>query len=359
MNQKKPICLGVVGIGFGQQVHVPVFQASDKCEVLGLCASTLDRASRVAQRLGIPRSYGDWRELLGNQDIDAVAIATPPELQPKVALEALALGKAVFCEKPLALTPEAAHQMVQAAAAAGVANMVDFEFPEIASWRRSKSLLDDGAIGSLRHVNVCWQVETYANKMGVTSWKTDPRSGGGTLFSSVSHTFYYLEWFVGPIQRLSAKLFRPPADDRPGDTFDALCLELASGVPATLSVCTHAFLGNGHRIEFYGDSGALVLRNNTSDYVTGFELLHGTRETQRLLPLDRTGNRAGQDGRIDAVACIANRFLKWISTGERSVPSFKNGMRVQHLLEAARQSHEQGSWVECSPEPDSEKVPNG
>ena len=59
------------------------------------------------------------------------------------------------------------------------------------------------------------------------------------------------------------------------------------------------------------------------------------------------------------MACIANRFLKWISTGERSVPSFKNGMRVQHLLEAARQSHEQGSWVECSPEPDSEKVPNG
>ena len=297
--------------------------------------------------------------MLEDQDIDAVAVAIPPELQPKVALAALALGKAVFCEKPLALTREAACKMVQAAEAAGVANMVDFEFPEIAVWQQAKSLLEGGGIGLLHHLNICWQVETYANRMGLTSWKTDPRSGGGTLFSSVSHIFYYLEWFVGPIQRLWANLCRSPADDRPGDTLNMLSLELASGVPVTLSVCTHAFLGNGHRIEFYGDLGTLVLRNKTSDYVTGFELLQGTRETQRLLSLGQTDAVAGQDGRIGAVACIAERFLKWISTGERSVPCFRNGMRVQHLLAAARRSHEQGSWVECSPQPGSGGVPNG
>ncbi len=87
--------------------------------------------------------------------------------------------------------------------------MVDFEFPDIDEWQQAKTLLDQGGVGNLRHIAVTWNVQTYANRMGLSSWKTRMEDGGGTLYSFVSHVFYYLEWFAGSIRRLVCNLFRP------------------------------------------------------------------------------------------------------------------------------------------------------
>ena len=122
--------VGIVGIGFGQQVLVPVFRGVPDSEVLAVCARSQEKARAVAQRLGIERAFGDWQALVEDDSIDAVAIAVPPNLQAQIALGAIARGKAVFCEKPLATSVDSASQMVRAAQQAGVANAVDFEFPE-------------------------------------------------------------------------------------------------------------------------------------------------------------------------------------------------------------------------------------
>ncbi len=344
-----PLRVGVVGIGFGQQVHVPAFQANDRCQVTTLCASSVERAMEVARRLKVDRALGNWQELVTDPTIDAISIATPPGTQETVAIAALSQGKAVFCEKPLALSVESAQKMVDLATQVGVANMVDFEFPDIDEWQKAKSLLEEGAIGNLRHIAVSWNVETYANRMGLSSWKTRTEDGGGTLYSFVSHCFYYLEWFAGPIRRLACTLFRAPGDTRAGDTLVSLNLELESGVPATLSVSSHAFLGNGHRVEFYGDNGTLVLDNPTPDYVSGFQLLHGTRESKQLQVVHlNTQPTDARDGRLIVVSRLVDRFISWLETGIPSAPSFKHGLRVQSLLEAAKQSHQTGGWVNCS-----------
>ncbi|UBF28451.1 Gfo/Idh/MocA family oxidoreductase [Kovacikia minuta CCNUW1] len=96
------IQVGVVGIGFGQQVHVPAFQLDDRCQVQAICASTVERATEVAQRLKVDRALGNWQELVADPTIAAISIATPPAIQTEVAIAALTQGKAVFCEKPLA-----------------------------------------------------------------------------------------------------------------------------------------------------------------------------------------------------------------------------------------------------------------
>lgn len=340
--------IGVIGIGFGQQVHVPAFRSDSRCEVVAICASRLGRASEVAARLGIAKAFGDWRQMIANPDVDAISVATPPSLQAEIAVAALAHRKAVFCEKPVAVSKAGALAMVAAAEQARVANMVDFEFAEIEEWQRAKSILDSGGIGNLGHVAVSWNVETYASKMNLKSWKTTMEDGGGTLNSFVSHAFHYLEWFAGPIQRLSARLFRVPGDARTGDTLAVLCLELESGAAVSLSVSSHAFLGNGHRLEFYGDQGTLILDNATSDYARGFRLLHGTRTSDRLevvCSADRSG-ADGRDGRIAVVARLVGRFVSWFETGIPKAPSFKEGLRVQSLLEAARRSHDSGHWID-------------
>lgn len=341
--------VGVVGIGFGQQVHIPAFQRSDRCKVVALCASRLDRATEVAERLNVDRAVNDWRQLVNDPEIDAISIATPPELQAEVAIAALTQSKAVFCEKPLSLSIETAEKLADLAGKVGVANMVDFEFPDIEEWQQAKNMLDDGGIGNLRHIAVAWNVETYANRMGLDSWKTRTEAGGGTLYAFVSHCFYYLEWLAGPIQRLTCRLFRAPSDTRPGDTLATLSLELASGVPVSLTISSHAFLGNGHRIEFYGDAGTLVLDNSTSDYVNGFQLLYGTRDSNQLQPVDcAKPSTEIKDGRLLVVSRLVNRFIDWCTADVPAIPNFQDGLRVQRLLEAAKHSDASGCWVNCS-----------
>src|SRR3954453_10593535 len=120
----KPIRVGVVGIGFGQNVQVPAFRAHPGCEVVALCASRPDRAREVADRLGIPRAFGDWRAMLG-EDLDAVSLAVPPAVQYEIALAAVRSGRAVFCDKPLTATLAQGRELAAAARNAGIANMID------------------------------------------------------------------------------------------------------------------------------------------------------------------------------------------------------------------------------------------
>lgn len=342
-----PIRIGVIGIGFGQRAHVPAFSAAAGCEVVALCASTVQRATKIAERLGIPKAYGDWRALVDDPTIDAITVATPPDLQPDIVLAALAQGKAVFCEKPLATSQAEAIQMAEVAKQAGLPNMLDFELPEIEAWRRAKTILGEDRVGPLRQIAIEWHVETYANRMGLSSWKTDTRTGGGTLNAFVSHVFHYVEWFAGPVQELSARLFRAPGDMRTGDTVTVLCLKLASGTPVSASVSSNSSLGNGHRVTFYGDEGTMVLDNASTDYARGFQLHHGTRHSNRLeeIDLNEDAGIPGADGRVPLVARMAERFANWIRNGVPARPNFVDGLRVQSLLDAARRSDESGCWV--------------
>ena len=342
-----PVRVGVIGIGFGQRAHVPAFSVTAGCEVVALCAGTGQRATKVAERLGISKAYGDWRALVDDPTIDAITIATPPALQPDIALAALAQGKAVFCEKPLATSQAKAAEIAELAQRTGLANMLDFELPEIEAWRRAKTILDEGRVGPLRQITIEWHVETYANRMGLSSWKTNTETGGGTLNAFVSHVFHYVEWFAGPVQELSARLFRAPGDMRTGDTVAVLCLKLASGAPVSASVSSNASLGNGHRVTFYGDEGTMVLDNPTTDYARGFHLLYGTRHSNRLeeIDLDEDTGIPGEDGRVPLVARMAERFVNWVRNGVPARPNFADGLRVQSLIDAARRSDESGCWV--------------
>ncbi|MEW6533748.1 MAG: Gfo/Idh/MocA family oxidoreductase [Thermodesulfobacteriota bacterium] len=348
-DRKTPIQVGVIGIGFAQQVHVPAFRSHSTCQVAAICSSSLDRAQRVAERLEIPHAFGDWRELIQSPAIDAVTIAVPPFLQPSIALAALEQQKAVFCEKPLATTAKDAEILLEWATRQGVAHMVDLGFPELPAWKAAKELLDKGTIGALRHVTVAWQVETYANRMRLSSWKTTTAEGGGVLFSFGSHTLHYLEWLAGPIRRLHARLTRAPGDKRPGDSLAMMNMELASGAAVSVTLSTHAFLGNGHRLEFYGEEGTLLLTNTTADYMKGFQLFIGSRSggSFEQAPTPELSPENAEDSRIPAVSSLASRFLDWIETGASARPNFEDGLRAQILLDAALRSDRTEAWVEA------------
>jgi predicted dehydrogenase len=351
------IRLGIVGANYGRSIQLPAFRADARCEVVALAGTDAGRMAQLAREVGVARGFGDWKALVEDPAIDAIAIATPPSLQAGIAIHALQLGKPVFAEKPLAANLADAAAMLAEASHARVPTMVDFEFPELPSWQRAKALIADNAIGALRHVAVSWNVENYATKMRLRNWKTQRADGGGVLGNLVSHCFYYLEWFAGPIGGLSARLFGLPGDPSL-ETTATLSLAFASGAGGSLTVSSGSFLGSGHRIEFYGEDGTLMLVNNTTDYMRGFELLHAPRPAATLerIELEDPADRQYPDGRIAPVSRLASRFLDAIEGKARAFPTFAEGFRVQQLIEAARRSHDSGCFVEIGAEVDAMQV---
>ncbi len=337
------IRIGIVGCNYGRLVHLPAFRLDPRCAVLALAGTDAGRTVELAQASNIPLAFGDWEELVAHPDIDAVTIATPPGLQPMIAMRALELGKPVFAEKPLAIDLLGAEAMTCAATASGIATAVDFNFAAILSWRRAKQLLDQGAIGRLRHVSVNWNVENYGTRMRIRNWKTSG-GGGGALGNFVSHIFYYLEWFCGPIAGLSARLSGLP-DEPAMETHAAISLGFRSGAAGHIAMSCASYLGSGHRLEFYGEDGTITLVNASSDYMRGFELYLGQRPATALAPIavdDPVDRYFPDDGRIAPVSRLAAAFLDAIATGGTAVPGFREGLRVQVLLDAARRSSNGG-----------------
>ncbi len=335
-----PVRIAVIGAEFGQKVHVPAFRADRRCEVVAICASTLQSAARAAELAGVPQAYGDVREMLATAQVDAVSIAVPPAAQVQLVIEAAKAGKHVFCEKPLATGKEAAEEALAAVERAGVIHAIDFIFAEIPAWQRARSALNEGKLGNLRHAALTWRVETYAFAAGLDSWKTRNQDGGGAVNNFLSHSLYYLEWLLGPFARVAAQIL--PQNSRNNSGVEAW-FETESKRSVTVSIANDAFLGPGHRLEIYGERGSLVLSNPTKDYVTGFTLSMGTRESGSL-SAELSESPSGADGRIEAVSRIVRRFLDAILSGTPVTPNLAHGVRVQHLIAKVRAADETGTW---------------
>jgi predicted dehydrogenase len=337
------IRLGIIGCNYGRAVLLPAFRADPRCEVVALAGSDAARTAALAKEAGIAKAYGRWDELVADQSLDAIAIATPPRLQPGIAVRALQSGKAVFAEKPLAADMSGAKAMLVAAQAARKPVMVDFEFAELPAWQRAKVLIDEGTIGTLRHVAVTWQVENRATLLRLKSWKTDAGDGGGALGNLVSHCFFYLEHFCGPIRDLSARTFGLPGENPPSESSVSMCGTFVSGAAYMLSMSAGSYLGSGHRIEFYGEDGTLVLWNATTDYMRGFKLFHAKRPAASLQAIAvESDNDGSPDGRIAPVSRLVSRFIDAIENGTQPAPGIAQGARVQALIDAARRSHASG-----------------
>lgn len=344
------IRVGIIGSNFGRLVQLPAFRADPRCEVIALAGSDAERTASRAAASGIRKAYGDWRALVDDAEVDAVAIATLPSLQAEIAIAALARGKPVFAEKPMADDLAGARAMLEAAQANGRPTMIDFNFTQVIAWLRAKEMLDAGAVGALRHVAVHWHVENRAVQLRLRNWKTDGATGGGVLGNFVSHCFHYLEWLGGPLSGLSARIAGLP-DEPQAETTVSMALTYATGPLVNLSMSCASYLGAGHRVEFFGDGGTLVLENTTADYMRGFTLRYGKRPAATLtaIPVDDPLDAQYVDGRTAPVARLAARFLDAIEKGTTVSPGFAEGYRVQLLIDAARRSHATGAWVTVPP----------
>lgn len=333
--------VGVIGVGFGQHVHVPAFRQDARADVAIICASTEERAEAVASRLGIRRATGAWQAVCADPAIDIVAISVPAALQPTIVRAAAEAGKHVFCEKPLAVDVPAAVAALDAVSRAKVVHAIDFEFRVIPAWVRAREICISGVLGPLRKVALTWHVETLAYREKRESWKVTAAQGGGALHLFGSHVFDSLAWIFGTPTLESARLGLSPPER--GDARVEAWLKLPDGTAASVSIAADAFCGVGHRLEVYGDDGTLLLDNPTSDYVNGFRLSVASRKSSRLEEVVAPVT-TGADGRVTAVGTLVSKILDDVerrATGAGAAslsdyPTLQDGLRSLELAEAVR-----------------------
>jgi len=345
------IRLGIVGTGFGRYGLLPAFRRDPRCDVVSVAGSSPERVRHLAGDLNLPELYGDWREMLAQSNLDAVAVATPPEFQATILDNVIRQGKAVFAEKPLSLGLREAVRLNDAASVSGLPNMVDFIFPELGTWQKLQRLLTQGAIGTLRHVSLDWRMESYDAQHRITGWKTDSGRGGGVLQHFGSHSLHYLELLFGQIETITAEIQSAPGLQQRGDSFVSLSLRFAEGFSASVSLFNAATLNNTHQLEIYGSDGCLRLSNVSRDHVRGFELSMATRAASKYetIAIESDFNDSnGEDSRVEPVAHVATRFIDWCLYGLHAKPSFQEGLRTVQLTEICHRSDSLGRRLNVS-----------
>jgi predicted dehydrogenase len=318
-------------------VLVPAFRAVAACDVLVLAGRHAGAAGRAARAAGIPFASGDWRTVVRRADLDAVAIAVPPAAQPAIAIAAMRAGKHVVCEKPAAAGLRQAARMAAVAAETQRATAIDFEFPEMEAFAAARRALDARRIGSLTSAAVTWRVCTRAHAMGRHPWKLDSTRGGGTLHGFGAHVLHYVEWLMGPIASVEARL-RPT---RRRDDVVGLWLTMESGAHVSVDIAAAAVGGSGHTIELSGRTGSVVIHNAGPDYGQ-FEA--SLRRPGRIVPLAAPSADAS-DGRVKATARIVKRFVAAAFGGAACRPGLDDALRVQQLIEACVESSHCGRCV--------------
>ena len=144
--------IAIIGTGGMANAHARRFKEIKGVAITACCDIVPERAKAFAEKWGIPRQYTDYEELLDSEELDAVSIVTVDAAHAPITLAAVAKGRAVLCEKPMAVTLRDARKMRDAALAKGVVNMINFSYRNSCGLQAASRLVADGGIGRVIHV---------------------------------------------------------------------------------------------------------------------------------------------------------------------------------------------------------------
>src|SRR5439155_3825409 len=127
------------------------FNLDYKPVMKAVCARDEQKAKAFAQNWGYESVETDWKKLIARDDIDVIDIAAPNNVHKEIAIAAAKAGKAILCEKPLAINAADAKQMVAAVEKAKVPNMVWYNYRRVPAVTLAKQLIDEGRLGRIFH----------------------------------------------------------------------------------------------------------------------------------------------------------------------------------------------------------------
>lgn len=325
--------IGIIGSGFGLYGLAPAFSSIENCRVVAICGKKSERLISYCRSIGLKNIYTDWQEMLDNEELDAIAIAVPPSVQYAIAKKAIGMRLNIFAEKPLALNYKQANELFVLAKKKKITHGIDFIFPEIDQWKKTKNLLDNKTFGKLEHVSVNWDFESYDIKNKISSWKTNTKEGGGALSFYFSHALYYLEYFAGEILDIKSVFSYSKKSTNGGETGVDLILKFKTGTNGYAHISCDSKGINRHRLLFQCEKGTIILESNkgvTDNFTINTYNQNGK---ENVFISENKISKEDEDERVKIVRKLAERFINACLFHTQMTPSFRDGLRVQELIE--------------------------
>jgi predicted dehydrogenase len=355
----KTLGIAIVGCGgITLQNHLPGLALCAETKVVALCDSNPSALEQAARATGVAVTSKRWEEIVSRDEVDAVIIATPNVFHPPIALGAIANGKHVLCEKPLAMNAADARAMAEAADKADVRHMTAFTYRFVPAMRYLAHLIAQGDLGEPYHYRSCRLQDWGTRGLG---WRQVKKlAGSGELGDMLSHRIDFAHHLVGPMRRLVAqtKLMVNDRQGAPSDLEDwvAIIAEFQRGATGVLESSKLARGRNegARSLDYVELNGSEA----TFEFTTGKwnELQYGKGDGPGLAPLPvprefwvwpgSPRDPSVGDPLIAFRQDQAFEFIDAIRNHRPCIPSFHDGARAQEVMDAAHRSAELQAWVE-------------
>ena len=367
---KPKLRIGLIGTGFMGKAHVfgftsapRVFDLPYDLDLHTVADITPQAAEEAARRLGFAHSTANWRDIVTNPEIDLVSITAPNALHKEMALAAIAAGKHVYCEKPLAPLASDALEMTLAAEARGVKTQVGFNYLCNPMLNLARQMIAAGELGEIRGYRGLHAEDYMADPAGPFTFRHDP-AGGGALADIGSHALATAEFLCGPITRVMGDCVTMIAErpDGKGGTRKVEVDDLGRAFQRFASGATGSIEGNWiatgrkmqHDFEVYGTRGALAFSQEHFNVLNFFSTADakGRQGFRRIeaapdhAPYGLFCVAAGhQLGFNDLKAIEVAGFVNAIAGGPEPF-NFCKGLRIQTLVETIQASSDAQAWRE-------------
>ena len=378
---KKKIKIGFIGSGWAKVAQAPAFSMMENVELAAVASPTVEHRQAFMQRFGISQGFADWRDML-QCNLDLVCVTTPPFLHAEMVTGLLQSGKSVLCEKPFALNVADAAVMADVAENATGFAILDHQMRFHPAVRCMKQMIDSGEIGKVYEVRTVINLASRNRTDMPWSWWCDAEKGGGALGALGSHLVDLNRYLVGEIAEVSCNLstsipFRPDKSGKScavtSDDNFAMMMKfgpssIALGSTSLMHVTTVGaytwfsveVVGSLKTIRLDGAARLWEIANSDAKGVRSLIDAPRWKQVEPMLSWDelvlqekiRQSSLAVHGIFAVGFAFLAHRIVKALKNKEKTLhdaAGFPDGLMIQKVLHAARESDRLRSWVKILP----------
>ena len=340
----QPLRVGVIGLGMISRAHLAAYAADANAEIVAVCDQDVTRVEAVAGVLGA-RGSTDYRSLLSDPTVDAVALLLPHALHFPIAKEALEAGKHVCLEKPLTVHEHEARELVDLAASRGRVLALAENTRFVHAYVVADRMLRAGELGEVR------MVRGFIPDQILDEWAEDPTGwkpsafGTGAIMDCAPHLLYQLVWYFGEIEMLHAiaQRYAPGVEL---ENHGIIAGRLAGGALFSVELSSVTEYPRGERFEIYGSAGTLIIDQVLDPpmvFYRGDSDHHGTAISE--VPYDLTQWKAR------SIAVEVGDFVEAVRVGRPASIDLEDAVYTVRLVEAAYESVATGLPVDVRRRP--------
>ena len=376
---KKQLRVGMIGYGFMGRAHSNAykqvgqfFPSNHQVVLKAACARDADKIKAFADQWGYESTETDWRKLVARPDIDVIDICTPNNMHKEIALAAAANKKAILCEKPLAMNTAEGREMVAAVEAAGVANMVWYNYRRIPAVTLAKKLIDEGRLGRIFHYRAKflqdWTIKADLPQGGQGLWRLDVAAAGsgvsGDLLAHCIDTSLWLNGRLDSVCAMTETFVKERMHTLTGKVekvgIDDACTFMGRYANGSLANFESTRYARGHKaaytFEINGENMSLgwdlhdLHRLQVFDYtddskIRGWKSVHVTDNSPDHPYMANWWVPGLSIGYESSFVHQVADFIQVLETGTSAAPTFRDALETQAVLDAILDSAKGEKWV--------------